>query len=76
MHCLCVFYEIKIKDFPEYIYNLIPAQNPSYNACNPDHIETNYCRTNIFKYSFFPYMSAEWIKLDKTLLSSKSYSIF
>ena len=43
---------------------------------NPDHIETYYCRTNIFKYLFFPYSIVEWNKLDHILRNSKFYSVF
>ena len=54
---------------------MIPSKCSSYNTCNSDHIET-YCRTGIFKYSFFPYAIVEWNRLDHTLCNSKSYNIF
>ena len=50
MRCLCVLYKIKTRDHPEYLYKLIPTESSSYNTGNSDHIETYYCRTDIFKY--------------------------
>ena len=41
-----------------------------------DQDETYYCRTDLFKYSFFPYTLVEWNKLDITLRNTKSYLIF
>ena len=76
MHRLCVFYKIKTRGHSEYLYKLILAKSSSYNTCNSDHIETYYCRTDIFKHSFFPYMIVEWNRLDYTLCNSKSYNIF
>ena len=72
----CAFYKIKIRDHPEYLYKLIPAKSSSYNIHNSDHIETYYCRIDIFIYSFFPYTTVEWNRLDRTLCNSKSYKIF
>ena len=53
---------------------MIPAKSSSYNKRNSDHIETYYCRTYIFKYSFFTIV--EWNRLDHILHNSKSYNIF
>ena len=75
MHRLCVFYKIKTRVHPEYLYKLIPTKNSSYNTRNSDHINTYYCKTDIFKYSFFPYLTVEWNKLDHTLRNSKYYNI-
>ena len=70
------FYKIKTRGHPECLYKLIPAKSSSYNTRNSDHIETYYCRTDIFKYLFFPYTVVEWNRLDHTLRNSKSYNIF
>ena len=66
MHQLCAFYKTKTQGHPEYLYKLIPAKSSSYNKCNSDYTETYYCRTDIFKYSFFPYTIVEWNRLDHT----------
>ena len=57
MHRLCVLYKIKTQGHPEYLYKLIPTKIPSYNTNNSDHIETYYCRTDIFKHSFYIQLS-------------------
>ena len=46
-----------------------------YKTHNQDNTET-YCRTDLFKYSFFPYMIVEWNKLDVTVGNAKSFLIF
>ena len=43
---------------------------------NFNHIDPYYCRTDIFKYFFFPYKIAEWNKLDLSLKNDKSYTCF
>ena len=58
------------------MYNLIPLGNCVYNTRNQDQIDTYYCRTDLFKYSFFPYTIVEWNKLDVTLRNAKSLLIF
>ena len=47
-----------------------------HNTRNADKVETYYCRTDIFKNSFFPYTIIEWNKLDLDVRKSKSYAIF
>ena len=76
MRRLCVFYKMKTRGHPEYLYKLISAKSSSYNTRNSNHIETCYCRTDVFKYSFFPYTIVEWNRLEHTLRNSKSYNIF
>ena len=71
---LC-FYKIKTQDNPEYLYKLTPAKSCSYNTCNSYQIET-YCRTDIFKYLFYPCTIVEWNRLDFTVRNSKPYCIF
>ena len=61
---------------PSYLYELIPKSNDNCNTQNFDHIDSYYCRTNIFKYSFFPYKIVEWNKLDTNLKNAKSYLCF
>ena len=55
---------------------MILARSCSYNTCRSDHIERYYCKTDIFKYSFYPYTIVEWNRLEHTLRNSKSYIIF
>ena len=58
------------------MYDCIPVGTCTYNTRNQDKIETYYCRTDLFKYSFFPYTIVEWNKLDITLRNAKSFQIF
>ena len=72
----CVFYKIKTTQIPKYLYELLPTESETYNSCNRENVETYYCRTDLFKYSFFPYVIVEWNKLDVNLRNAKSFLIF
>ena len=72
----CTFFEIKIHGKPEYLCNKIPSSHTHYNTRNTDQVGTYYCRTDIFKTSFFPYTLIEWNKLDLDVWKSKSYATF
>ena len=61
---------------PKYLYNFIPSGNCIYNTHNQDQVETYYCRTDLFKCSFFPYTIVEWNKLGITLSNAKLSLIF
>ena len=56
--------------------DLIPKGSCTYNTRNQVKIETYFCRTDLFKYSFFPYAIVEWNKLDVTVRNAKSFLIF
>ena len=73
---LCALYKIKITQLPSYLYELISKSNHNYNTRNFDHIDPYYCRTDILKYSFFPYTIVEWNKLDANFKNAKSYMCF
>ena len=51
---LFVFYKIKTNQIPKYLYELLPTESHTYNARNIENGENYYCRTDVFKYSFFP----------------------
>ena len=76
MRRLCRFYKIKTLKIPEYLCYLISNDHRTYNTRNVDFVETYFCRTDAFKYSFFPYSISEWNKLDPDLRYAKSYSTF
>ena len=73
---LCAFYKIKTTQIPKYLYELLPRESHSYNTRNIKNVEIYYCRTDIFKYCFFPYVIVEWNKLDINLSNAKSFLIF
>ena len=56
----------------EYLFNLIIQSNHQYNTRTTVDIITFYCRTDIFKYSYFPAAIIEWKKLDIKLRKSES----
>ena len=60
---------------PHYLINLIPKCNQSIRTRN-SHIPTFYCRTDCFKYSFFPSTLRDWFNLDEYIRSAESISIF
>ena len=51
--CLTCMFKIMHEQAPHYLINLIPKCNQSIRTSN-SHIPTFYCRTDCFKYSFFP----------------------
>ena len=61
---LYTFSKTKIHGKPKYLLNKIPSSQTHYNTRNTDQVGTYYCRTDIFKNSFFPYTITEWNKLD------------
>ena len=73
---LCFLYKLRSTQTPKYLYNLIPLINCIYNTHNQDQIDTYYCGTDLFKYSFFPYTVVEWNKLDVTVRNAKSLLFF
>ena len=73
---LFTFYEIKTHCAPKYLYKLIPLKNNTYDTRSTHSVGTYFCRTNNFKYSFFPYTIQEWNKLDLQLHNEKSFKKF
>ena len=72
---LCCFYKIKTFGLPSYLSNFISSGFHSYNTRNSEDVVTYHCRTDTFKYSFFPWTILEWNKLDLALRKS-SYKVF
>ena len=72
----CVFFKIKTTQILKYLYELILSESHIYSTRNSENVETYYCRTDLFKYSFFPYSTIEWNKVDINLHSAKSLLIF
>ena len=73
---LCFLYKLYSSGLPKYLLDLIPKESHSYNTRQCESFGTYYCRTDTFKYSFFPYTITEWNKLDAELRRSGSYLIF
>ena len=65
----------KLPKFLSICMNYFP-QNQILITLVTENIETYYCRTDLFKYSFFPYVIVKWYKRDINLRNSKSFLIF
>ena len=73
---LCTFFKIKQTEMPSYLFNLISQSNHNYNTRQYDNIESFYCRTDVFKNSFFPYVIDEWNKLKIEIRNVESFPKF
>ena len=61
----CVwFLKLKKTGLPEYLFNMIPQNNHRYNIQPIAEVATSYCKTDVFKYSYFPHTILEWNQLD------------
>ena len=63
------------KEAPNYLINLIPRCKQTIRTRN-NNIPIYHCRTDCFKYSFFPSTLNEWFKLDDSIRNSESIDIF
>ena len=59
-------YKIMKKEAPNYLINLIPKSQHAIRTRN-NHIPTDDCRTDCFKYSFFPSTLSDWFKLEESI---------
>ena len=60
---------------PAYLYKLIPKKSRQYITRNVNDIATYQCRTDAFKFSFFPWTITEWNRIDIKTQNSP-YSVF
>ena len=72
---LCCIYKIMTEKAPNYLINLIPKCDPTIKTRN-NSIPTFHCRTDCFKYSFFPSTLNDWFSLDINIRNSESISLF
>ena len=56
---LCLLFKIKKTGFPEYVFNMISQSNHQYNTRSIEDVTKFLCRTDVFKYSYFPYTILE-----------------
>ena len=71
-----LFIKIQTTGVPEYLFDLIPETNHIYNTCSSDNVTTFCSRTDVYKYSFFPFTILEWNKLDESIQQSKTIKSF
>ena len=72
---LCFFHKIISNGLPVYLYKLIPKKSHQYINRNVNDIAIYDCRTDVFKFPFFPWTITEWNKTDIKIQNS-SYSVF
>ena len=60
---------------PDYLINLIPKRDPTIKT-STNSIPIFHCRTDCFKYSFFPSTLNNWFSLDINIGNSVSISLF
>ena len=72
---LCCMFKIMNEGAPKYLSNLIPKAQQNILTRNSN-IPTFYCRTDCFKYSFFPSTLKDWFNLDSSIRNSESIAIF
>ena len=68
-------FKIMKEEAPNYLINLIPKCNEIIRTRN-SHIPIFRCRTDCFKYSFFPSTLRDWFNLDDDIRNSESISVF
>ena len=69
-------FKIMKNKVPIYLISLIPKREQAFNTRNK-HLPIYNCRTDCFKYSFFPCTFNDWFNLDlSSIRSSESISIF
>ena len=68
-------FKIMKEEAPNYLINLIPKCNEIIRTRN-SHIPIFRCRTDCFKYSFFPFTLRDWFNLDDDIRNSESISVF
>ena len=66
---LCCMYKIMTEKAPNYLLNLIPKSDTTIRTRN-NSIPTFHCRTDCFKYSFFPSTLNDWFSLDINVRNS------
>ena len=73
---LTMFFNIASGNCPNYLTNILPTRQTSYNTERNNLYYTYRANTDYFKNSFFPCSVNEWNKLDSDIRNSKSISIF
>ena len=75
LRCLCFLHKIFSTGLPVYLCKLISKKSHQYITRNVNGITTYQCRTDAFKFSFFPWTITEWNKIDIKIQNSP-YSVF
>ena len=68
-------FKVMKEEAPNYLTNLV-SKCETNTRTRSNSIPTFNCRTNYFKYSFFPSALNDWVNLDLNIRNSESISIF
>ena len=63
------------KEAPNYLINFVPKCEAAIRTGNNNFLSYN-CRTDCFKYYFFPSSLGDWFQLDINIRNSESISLF
>ena len=72
---LCAIYKLLSTQCPKYLFNIIPSSERFYDTRKKQRPFFN-CRTDCFKYSFFPNSLSEWSQLVPEIQNSESILVF
>ena len=72
---LCAIYKLLSTQCPKYLFDIIPSSERFYNTRKKQRPFFN-CRTDCFKYSFFPNSLSEWSQLAPEIQNSESIVVF
>ena len=72
---LCALYKLLSTQCPKYLFDIIPSSESFYGTRKKQRSFFN-CRTDCFKYSFFPNSLSEWSQLGPEIQNSKSIVVF
>ena len=64
--CLSCMFKIMNNEAPNYLLNSIPKSQQTITTRN-NHIPNFHCRTDCFKYSFFPPTLKDWFSLNASI---------
>ena len=72
---LCVIYKLLLTQCPKYLFDILPFSESFYDTRKKQRPFSN-CRTDCFKYSFFPNSLSEWSQLGPEIQNSQSIVVF
>ena len=72
---LCAIYKLLSTQCPKYLFDIIPSSERFYDTRKKQRPFFN-CRTDCFKYSFFPNSLSEWSQLAPEIQNSESIVVF
>ena len=72
---LCAIYKLLSTQCPKYLFDIIPSSESFYDTRKKQRPFFN-CRTDCFKYYFFPNSLPEWSQLGPEIQNSESTVVF